>query len=193
MRKSAIKQSLGISVAAILGAALIATPAAAQNMKPGLWEVTNKIGGSGDAGAKMAAAQAQMQQQFAAMPPAQRKQMEEMMAKQGVNMGPGAPGGGMAVRICITKDMAARNEPPAQEGNCKRDSVQRSGNTTKFKFTCTNPQSSGEGTVTLNNPESYTMKMNMSRQVGGKPEQMNMDAQGKWLGSDCGNIKPVKG
>jgi hypothetical protein len=26
--------------------------------------------------------------------------------------------------------------------------------------------------------------------VNGKPEKMNMDGLGKWLGSDCGNVKP---
>lgn len=190
MRKSLLNQCLGISVAAIVGFGLAAAPAAAQTMKPGLWEITNKMGGSGDAGAKMAAAQAQMQQQLASMPPEQRKMMQDMMAKQGVNMAPGA-GGGMATRICVTREMAARNQPPAQgRGDCKQEQLQKSGNTTKFKFTCTNPPSSGEGTVTLHNPESYSM--NMKVQGGGQQGQMTMDAQGKWLSNDCGSVKPLK-
>jgi hypothetical protein len=190
MRKSLLNQCLGISVAAITGLGLAAAPAAAQTMKPGLWEITNKMGGSGDAGAKMAAAQAQMQQQLASMPPEQRKMMQDMMAKQGVNMAPGA-GGGMAARICVTREMAARNQPPAQgRGDCKQEQMQKSGNTTKFKFTCTNPPSSGEGTVTLHNPESYSM--NMKVQGGGQQGQMTMDAQGKWLSNDCGSVKPAK-
>ncbi len=191
MRKSLLNQCLGIGIAAIASVGLTAAPAAAQTMKPGLWEITNKVGGSGDAGAKMAAAQAQMQQQLASMPPAQRKQMEEMMAKQGVNMAPSA-GGGMATRICVTREMAARNQPPSQSrGDCKQEQLQKSGNTTKFKFTCTNPPSSGEGTVTLHNPGSYSM--NMKVQGGGQQGQMTMDAQGKWLSNDCGSVKPVKG
>jgi len=44
------------------------------------------------------------------MPPEQRKQMEKMMADKGVSMAPGgAPDGGMAARVCISKEMAARN------------------------------------------------------------------------------------
>lgn len=169
-----------------------ATPAAAQSMKPGLWEITNKMGGSGDSGAKMNAAMEQMQKQMASMSPEQRKQMEKMMAQQGVNMSPGAPGGGMSTRVCITKEMAARNEAPAQhQGDCKQESMQKSGNTTKFKFSCSKPPSTGEGEVTLNSPESYTMKMKMMSQAKGKPEQMTMDAQGKFLSSDCGSIKPI--
>ena len=58
---------------ALIGA--MAVPAKAQNMKPGSWEVTNQMGG--EMGAKMAAAQKQMQQQLASLPPEQRKQMEK--------------------------------------------------------------------------------------------------------------------
>lgn len=194
MRTSSLSRCLGISLASVVAFGIIATPATAQTMKPGLWEITNKMGGSGDTGAKMAAAQAEMQKQMAAMPPEQRKQMEKMMAQQGVNMAPGAAGGGMAVRVCITKEMAARNETPAQsQGDCKQEQLQKSGNTTKFKFTCTKPPSSGEGEVTMNNPESYTMKMKMTSQEKGKPEQMTMDAQGKFVSSDCGSVKPIAG
>ena len=190
MRTSSLSHYLGISLAVIVAFGLIATPAAAQTMKPGLWEINNKMGGSGDTGAKMAAAQAEMQKQMAAMPPEQRKQMEKMMAQQGVNMAPSGAGGGMAVRVCITKEMAARNETPTQ-GDCKQEQLQKSGNTTKFKFTCSKPPSSGEGEVTMNNPESYTMKMKMTSQEKGKPEQMTMDAQGKFVSSDCGSVKPI--
>ena len=51
-------------------------PASAQSMKPGLWEIHNKMQGG-----EMDAAMAQMQQQLAQMSPAERKQMEAMMGK----------------------------------------------------------------------------------------------------------------
>lgn len=178
-----------LPLAAIACLAFTALPAAAQTMKPGLWEITNKMGGSGESGAKMAAAMEQMQKQMASMSPEQRKQMEKMMAQQGVNM---SAGGGMSTRVCITKEMAARNETPAQtQGDCKQEQMQKSGNTTKFRFTCSKPPSSGEGEVTMNSPESYTMKMKMSRDVKGKPEQMTMDAQGRFVSNDCGSVKPI--
>lgn len=175
---------------------LLTAPALAQqNMKPGLWEIHNKMGGSGDMGNKMAAAQAEMQKQLSAMPPEQRKQMEKMMADKGVGMSPGAgvgSGGNMAMRTCISKEMAARNEPPAQQGDCKQETLQKTGNTTKFKFTCSNPPATGEGEVTVQSPEAYTMKMKTTAQVKGKSETMTMDAQGKWLSGDCGKLKPVQ-
>ena len=90
---------------------------------------------------EMDKAMVDMQKQLAAMPPEQRKMMQDMMGKQGMAMGPG----GNAVKVCISKEMAARNEPPAQQGDCKQETLQKSGNTTKFKFTCSKPPATGEG------------------------------------------------
>jgi hypothetical protein len=162
--------------------------ASAQSLKPGLWEITNKMQSSSG---QMEQNMSQMQQQMANMPPEQRKMVEEMMAKQGVKMGPGGPGGGITARICMTKEMVERNELPSQRGDCKTTQQARAGNTMKMAFTCTNPPSSGEGQVTYTSPESYAMKMMVNTQVQGKPEKVNMDGTGKWLGSDCGNIKPM--
>lgn len=187
MHNIRLKHSLVLAAAC---AAFTAAPAAAQTMKPGLWEISNTMGGSGEMGAKMAAAQEQMQKAMASMPPEQRKQMEKMMAQQGVSMAPGK-GGGMSTRICVSKDMAARNEAPApHQGDCKQEQLQRSGNTTKFRFTCSNPPSTGEGEIVVHSAEAYTMKMNVTQK--GKNERMSMEARGKFISSDCGSLKPVK-
>ena len=175
-------------VFAVVALAALCLPAVAQSLKPGVWEITNKMQtGSG----QMENAMAQMQQQMANMPPDQRKAMEEMMAKQGVKMGAGGPGGGISVKICMTKEMAERNEVPTQKGDCKTTSQARSGNTMKMAFVCTNPPSSGEGQVTFASSEAYTMKMAVNTQVNGKPEKITMDGAGKWLGADCGDLKPL--
>jgi hypothetical protein len=142
------------------------------------------------AGGQVEQQMAQMQKQMAAMPPEQRKMMEETMARQGVRMGPGGPGG-MSMKICMTKEMAERSEIPARQGDCKTTHQSRTGNTMRMAFTCTNPPSSGEGQVTFTSPGAYSMKMAVSTTVQGKPEKMNMDGSGKWLGADCGNIKPI--
>ena len=101
-------------------------------------------------------------------------------------------GRGMSVKQCMTREMIERNEMPTQQGDCKTTKQQRSGNTMKFAVSCTNPPSSGEGQVTFVSSEAYTMRMSVNTNVGGRPETMNMDASGKWLGSDCGSIKPMK-
>jgi hypothetical protein len=152
-------------------------------MKPGLWEMNNKMSGG-----QMDQAMADMQRQMAQMPPDQRRQMEAMMAQRGVKVVPGA-GGGMAAQVCMTREMVERNEVPTREG-CTSTQQQRAGNKIKVAFTCTNPPSSGEGEVSFT-PDSYTSHMTIKTTVQGRSETMVMDGTGKWLGADCGSIKPV--
>jgi hypothetical protein len=148
-----------------------ASPAFAQSMLPGLWSIENKMGGNPE----LDQAMAQMQKQLAAMPPAQRKQMEAMMGKS-----------------CITPEMAARQQMPTQtQGDCTSKIDSRTGNTLKFSFTCTNPVSSGEGTYVFESDKAYTMKMVMKSQEGGKMQNTTMDGKGQWLSGDCGSVKPI--
>nr|WP_315847701.1 DUF3617 domain-containing protein [uncultured Rhodoferax sp.] len=170
---------------------LLTAVASAQTVKPGLWEITNQMQGA--AGSKVDAAMAQMQKQMAAMSPEQRKMMEDMMAKKGLQMGT-APGGGVAVKVCITPEMAARNDvAPRQQGGCTHTASPRTGNTQKFSYACTQPSSRGEGEVTYTSAEAYTMAMKTVTTLKGKEETMDMRASGKWLGSDCGSVKPLEG
>jgi hypothetical protein len=172
------------SIAAVAAALALALPAGAQALKPGLWEINNKMSGG-----QMDQAMAEMQKALAGMSPAERKQMEEMMARQGVKMAPGA-GGGMAVQVCMTKEQVERNEMPLEEG-CRMTQNTRSGNTLKMAYTCAKPPSSGEGQVTFHSSDSYTSKMTVKSVEQGKPQTMTMDATGKWLGANCGNVKPM--
>ena len=174
-------------VAALAGIA-VSHAAVAQSMKPGLWEITQS---TKSGGGQMEKAQAQMQQQMANMTPEQKKQMQDMMAKHGVQMGAAAPGGGMSMKTCMTKEMIARNELPAQQGDCRTTKQEKSGNTLKCAMACSNPPSTTEGQVVFTSPEAYTMKMAVRSQAGGKSETLNLDSTGKWLSADCGNIKPM--
>ena len=169
-----------------LAGAAFPPAASAQNLKPGLWEVTQNMQGAGDMGAAMA----KMQKEIANMPPEQRKMMEQMMAKQGMQMGAGP--GGTSVRVCMTKEMVERNEIPAQKGDCKTTKQERSGNTMKFAFSCANPPSSGEGTHTIVSPEAYKSSVSVRSTHGGKPQTMTIDGSGKWIAADCGAIKPMR-
>jgi len=167
-----------------LGAAALAGAAGAQTLKPGLWEVTSRMQGG-----QMDQQMAQMQKELAGMPADQRKMMEDMMARQGMKAGPGG-GAGMTTKICMTKEMVERDQLPAQQGDCRTTHQSRSGNTMKFEMACTQPPSRGEGQVTFSGSDAYTMKMAMTTHGKGKPETMNMEGGGKWLGADCGSVKP---
>ena len=155
------------------------TGVAAQALKPGLWEINNKMKNN----PQMDQAMADMQKQLAAMPPEQRKQMEAMMAQRGVRMAPSA-GGGMTIQMCITPEMAQRNGVPLQEG-CTMTGQQRSGKTMKVAFTCSRPPSSGEGEFTFTSPEAYNSHMTMRTTAQGRSETTEMESAGKWLGADC--------
>jgi hypothetical protein len=171
--------------AVLLGA--VTSLAFAQSMKPGLWEITNKMQSSSG---QMEQGMAQMQQQMASMPPEQRKMVEDMMKQRGMSMAPGS-GGGMTVKFCMTKEMADRKEIPSQRGECKTTRQQVNASTMSMAFTCTNPPSTGEGEVTFMGPDAYRMKMLVNTTVQGKPERVNMEGSGRWLAADCGDIKPM--
>lgn len=163
----------------------------AQTIKPGLWEITSQMQ---DGSGQMAAAMAQAQKQMESMPPEQRKMMQEMMAKQGIQMG--ASGGGMVIKMCMTQEMVDRNDMTSRQADnprsdCTHTNSPRSGNSMKFSFVCTKPPSSGEGEVTFTSQDAYSMKMTTTSMVRGKPEKLDMQTSARRLGSDCGTVKPI--
>jgi hypothetical protein len=174
-----------LSACLALAAACAASGASAQNLKPGLWEVQHKMKGNPEMERQLEEARRQM----AAMPPEQRKQMEAVLAGQGVQMAVG----GQNVRMCLTREMVERNEIPAQQGDCKVTNQQRTGNSLKVAFSCTNPPSSGESRMTINSPESYAMTTTATSSIDGRVEKMSVEGTGRWLGADCGNLRPPAG
>ncbi|MGP1684677.1 MAG: DUF3617 domain-containing protein [Giesbergeria sp.] len=157
----------------------LSLPAAAQSMKPGLWDISTRMTHSDKATQD---ALSQMQKQMASVSAEQRKQMEAMMAQQGM----GIDGkGGMRVKTCVTPEQAARSEVPTQDGDCKTSPAARSGNTMKFSYQCTDPVVRGEGTITFNDPTSYTMHNESTVTENGKTQKIVIDAEGRWLKDDC--------
>jgi len=178
--------AIRLTAAALLGA--LCLPVAAQNLKPGLWEISNKLQSSNP---QVEQAMAQMRQQMASMSPAQRKQMEEVMAKHGMQAAGSGPAG-TSLRVCMTKEMLERDGVPAQQqGNCTTTAQPRSGNTQKISFRCTNPEATGEGQYTYLSPEAYSGKTVVTSVRQGKSETMTVEGAGKWLSADCGGLKPM--
>ncbi len=164
--------------------ALAAGNAQAQKMKPGLWEYTTAMNSGGG---EMAAAMAGMQQELAKMPPEQRRQMEAMMAQRGMGMG----AQGTSVRMCVTADQAARDQVPMSEGRCRQTRQSRSGNTVRFAFTCEGEHAgSGEGEYTFVSATEGRGTVRMTSTRKGQTETMEMQTGARWLGADCGEIKP---
>jgi hypothetical protein len=172
------------SLCATLGAAL---PAAAQTMKPGLWALSNKMTSNDPA---LGQAMSAMQEHMANMSPEQRQQMQSMMQQHGMQLDIGA-GGALQTKICMTREMAERKEFPVQQGDCRQTFTQQSPTRGHIAFTCTKPRVSGEGDVTADNDKSYRAHMKIRREEEGRNQVVDMDVTGKWLGADCGNIRPV--
>lgn len=179
------------AAALLLASFLSATAHAAEPappIKPGLWEITTtsqQIDGQAmpDIGAQMA-------EQLKAMPPAMRQQIEAQMKSKGVQMAPGQRGG-TAVRTCVSKESLDQNRWQATQGDCKSQITERSGKTWKWKVSCTQPPSQGEGSTTFISPEAYTNDMRMTMSGQGQPQTMTMKHQARWVSADCGGLKPV--
>lgn len=177
-----------LAVATFAGAAaLVATPAAAQKLKPGLWE--NSVSMK-SAGGQAEAGMARMQEQMARLPPEQRAQVEAMMARQGLGMAAGKPN---TVRSCISPEMARRDEFNPGDSRCKVLNHARSGNVVRFKVSCQmdGATSDGDGEFTLVSDAETRGKMTMNVVRQGQAMRMEMDSTSRWLGADCGDLKPI--
>jgi hypothetical protein len=164
---------------------LFALAATAQTQAPGLWEHSFTMKAQG---AEMARMQAQMEAQLAALPPEQRRQIDDMMKRRGVSIG----AQGAAVKFCLAKEQAARPASPPMTGDCKPTDLQRSGSTMRYRFACTQPQPvSGEGEITYSSDKAYTGRSSLTTQVQGRAQQVEMAMAGKWLGADCGEVQPA--
>lgn len=166
--------------------ALAAQPVLAQDFKAGLWETNSKVGsGSG----KLQGLMAMAQQQMAAMSPEQRARVDGMMARQGVVLS----NDGVVAKLCVTAEMAKSHQLPMQQrGSCNYQTAPMAGNTVKYSFSCTNPQGAGDGTATFSSPTAYTATTRLTTTATGESETMNVDSSGRWLGADCGSIRPLE-
>lgn len=176
-----------IPLALLAAAALLPSAAAAQKLAPGLWELQSSM--KSDDGS-LQQAMAQMQQELAKIPPAQRKMMQDMMAGQGVGIDPAK--GLQSMRMCFSKEQVERDELPLDpDGNCRYEQGARSGASVRFTFRCNNPKSSGEGEFTVQGDKAYASRMTtLMNGKDGKPMRTEMHSKGRWLGADCGALKP---
>jgi hypothetical protein len=148
---------------------------AADQMKPGLWAMTMKSDAMKN------------------MPKMSPEQMEQMR-KMGVKM-PQMQDGGMMVKVCMTKEMVERDQPPMgqNESGCQLKNFNRSGNTYSAEMLCDGPNMKGTGTIKgmHSGRESLSSTYDFKGTVQGQPVDTHHETSGKWLGSDCGDVKPV--
>ena len=95
---------------------------------------------------------------------------------------PGAPEG---MTFCITPEMARdvtslAKAPP--KSDCKTTGAKTSGATRTFSMKCTKPQYESTMTLTVNGPDSFTMKSDYAGTIGGETKKGTMTMAYKRLG-----------
>lgn len=188
-----IRHSVIAAILAVTGVAAQAAPAApAPPLMPGLWQTTSKV----DFGqSELGKAMAMMQQQMATLSPEQRQAMQAMMSKHGAGQLPPmhmTGDGSVAMTVCITREMIDKSlVPMPTQGNCTQTSTPIVGGAMKTTFACTNPPSSGEARFQFTGGKAYSMTMNTTSTVNGQPQALAVDGSGRWIGADCGGVKPM--
>jgi hypothetical protein len=160
-------------------------------LKAGLWEthLVKQVMDGRDMTAQVAGAAAQMQQAMANMTPEQRARMEAMMKDRG---GPALSNNG-TVRMCISPEMANRDKPMVDREGCEPATINRSGNHTTFEFSCTRNGNvtSGKGEATANGDTIATVVDTTIHRANGETHVMHSESEMKFLGADCGDVKPI--
>jgi hypothetical protein len=170
-------RSLAIGTALALAAA--AAQADGMDVKPGLWERTTSVQHPGMPG--MAALP-----EMAELPPEQRAQMEKMM---------GAMSGKPTVtRECITPEMLKQWEDYAKahsEAGCTHEVRERSPQKVSMAMSCDGGRTTGTAEFTAPTPEQMTSAITTVSQREGGERRMKIESSARWLGADCGDVKPV--
>jgi hypothetical protein len=162
--------------ATLLAALLPASVFAAGQMKPGLWEMSIK---------------SDAMKNMPKIPPEQIEQMKKM----GIAI-PDFQEGGIKTKVCISKEMAERGEAPGAvdaASGCKAKNTRQSGNSYAVDIVCDGPDMKGEGRAqgSFISNESFTSTYNFKGTMHGQPVNQRHDSSGKWLGANCGDVKPM--
>lgn len=169
--------------ACLTGLALtLAASAQAQTppIKPGLWQLHNSRMSQGGQAMDMGA-------QMKNMPPEARKRMEEVMKQKGMDLGAGDG----TMKICMTKESLDQGNWRGTQHGCTTDFKNRTASSWKWSAVCTNPPSESEGEAVFTSPEAYTVKSKTTVTRGAQKQVMDMTVNAKWLGADCGGLKPM--
>lgn len=169
-------------LAAVAGATLVAAPPVPP-LKTGLWEVrtTAKDAAGNDILPPEQAAMAKM-------PPEARARMAEMMKARGIPM----PDESGAMKLCLSKELldSGRFQQMAAETGCTTTYATQTATTWKWHSSCPalHAESDGESVFT---PTTMRSTITSTTSMNGQPRTTTRISSSKWLGADCGDVKPI--
>lgn len=175
---------LGLSVCALVSA-LAQSPAI--NVKTGLWEVASTRSSTGMP--KRSTMPQLPPEVLAAMPPAQRKRIENAM-----KAARGQADGSRATKSCVTRESLERGLAFGAESrpDCKRTISNKSATRWELRESCADPR--GRQTIVVRyeatTPETINGTVSITMDGGGHKMSMKQVMRGRWLGPDCGDVKP---
>ena len=163
--------------------AIAAGPLPVPPVKPGLWEA--RMSALDADGHEVAPPE---QAALSRLSPEARTAMADAMKARGVPM----PDSNGATKVCLTKEMFESGgwQQMASELGCTTNYSTLSGTTWKWHSSCTALKSESDGEAVFTSAESYRTKVTTTATVMGKTNTSTRIVQAKWLGADCGDIKP---
>ena len=176
----------GLAVSSVLSCLALAAAAAppVPPVKPGLWEVKMSVL---DADGREVAAPEQAA--LARMSPEARARMAEAMKARGVSM-PDANG---VTKACLTKAQFESGawQQLASDSGCTTTFSTQSAAAWKWHSSCTTIKSESDGETLFSSTERYKTKVTTTSTVMGKTRTSTRVLEGKWVGADCGDVKPL--
>lgn len=164
---------------ALAGAGVAAQPSAPP-IKPGLWQVQSEREVDGRKAPDP-------MERMKNLPPEARRQMEATMKQRGVDMGQGG-----VQKICHTRESLDQGRWRGDSARCKTELTSRSAAAWTWRSVCTSPESEMEGEARFTSPEAYTVKTLLTMKRSGQAQTMRMLVNARWLGADCGELKPLQ-
>jgi hypothetical protein len=165
MRKITVRVFVLAGTAVLAACANAPSGPTAVQRKPGLWEVTTQL------------------HFVQGEPPMSPDQLEK--AKQP-----------LTTKVCVTPEQAARRDSPiySSVAGCQLQNTKYADDTFKGDLSCDRPEMHGAGSVeaVFSSNESYSGSFHFtgtSQQLG--TVEMNNRFSGRWLGTDCGDVKPI--
>ena len=178
----------GLAAASVLsGLAVIvgaAGPLPVPPVKTGLWEVRMAVLDAD--GHEVAAPE---QAAMSRMSPEARARMAEAMKARGMSM-PDANG---VTRTCLTKALFESGswQQLASDSGCTTNFSTQSATTWKWHSSFTTMKSESDGETVFSNGERYKTKLTTTATVMGKTKTSTRVLEGRWIGADCGDVKPL--
>ena len=167
--------------APVLGLALLApcapSFAAAQSLRPGLWDYALQTrNGSGPP--------MNLAQMLRSLPPSARPQVEARLRAQGMAL---SPDGGL--QICLDNASLAAGHPPLHlSGRCDVHWKHGDPADWSFHYACQSPDVQGQGSLHIASPTAYSSAYTVSGPHGSVSGQ----AKAHWVATSCGGVPPLR-